>query len=77
MVDGLRPLVPVMVSTRKPEVDRGTSDTAVATVLRVVDLSVYYGDFRALRDVTLDMGGTRSPPSSARPGAERAASFAD
>ncbi len=46
-----------MVSPPKPEVDRGTTDSVFATVLRVVDLSVYYGDFRALRDVTLDMGG--------------------
>ena len=48
-----------------------TTDAALPVVFEVRDLSVYYGDFRAVRDVNLDVRSTRSPPSSARPAAAR------
>ncbi|MDP8992124.1 MAG: phosphate ABC transporter ATP-binding protein PstB [Actinomycetota bacterium] len=47
-----------MVSTPAPapRQDGGTAEAPGAAVIRILDLGVYYGDFRAVRDVTLDVG---------------------
>ena len=48
------------VSTRRPEV-RPTSDSGAAagveTIFAIRDLNLYYGAFRAVRDVSLDVAG--------------------
>ncbi len=56
MTDVLRPLAPPTVTTPHPDGGEPTPDSPSSVLIRTVDLDVYYGDFRAVREVSLDMG---------------------
>ncbi|MDQ3569122.1 MAG: phosphate ABC transporter ATP-binding protein PstB [Actinomycetota bacterium] len=45
-----------MVTTPLPDGREPTPETPWSVLIRTLDLGVYYGDFRAVRDVTLDVG---------------------
>ncbi|MDQ3574020.1 MAG: phosphate ABC transporter ATP-binding protein PstB [Actinomycetota bacterium] len=53
----MRRVAPPVVSTPEPGADGRTPDAPWVVVLRILDLDVYYGDFRAVRDVNMDVGG--------------------
>jgi len=57
MTDVLRRLVPTAVSTPEPGIEDTTAETPWVVVFRILGLDVYYGDFRAVRDVNVDVGG--------------------
>ncbi len=57
MTDVLRRLAPPAMSIPKPDVLERTPDAPWVVVLRILGLDVYYGDFRAVREVNLDVGG--------------------
>ena len=57
MTDVLRRLAPPVVSTPEPGIEGRTPDAPWVVVLRILGLHVYYGDFRAVREVNVDVGG--------------------
>ena len=59
MTDVLRPVASPVVSAPQPGGGAGTPDAPSVVLIRIVDLDVYYGDFRAVRAVTVDVGANR------------------
>ncbi len=56
MTDVLRPLAPPVVRAPEPSVGEPTPEAPFVVLMRTVDLDVYYGSFRAVGDITLDVG---------------------
>ena len=57
MTDVLRRLAPPELSTPEPGMEGDTPEAPWVVVFRILGLDVYYGDFRAVRGVNVDVGG--------------------